>query len=298
MTEKKLANLGRAALFIMTMIWGVSFVIMKDALDSMTTFYILATRFLGAAVLLLLFNIKRLGQLDKGYILGGIAMGAAMVAAYAVQTYGLMYTTPGKNAFLTTTYCIFVPFLYWAVIKKKPDRYNVLSTVFCVAGVALISLDGDLRMGKGDALTILSGLLFAVHMIITSGMVGKRNPVLLTMVQFAAAGIISLVLALIFEQRPAQLSPSAIWGMLYLVVFSTAICLLLQVFGQKYTPPSQAAIIMSLEAAFGAISSVIFMDETITGRLLAGFALTFAAVLISETKLSFLRRKKAEKIAE
>lgn len=283
--------LGRGALLAVTVIWGASFVVMKNTLDSITTFYILTIRFSGAAVLLLLFCLKRLKKIDRGYLCGGALMGVSLLAAYIAQTFGLQYTTPGKNAFLTASYCVIVPFMYWALIKKRPDRYNVISAAVCIAGMALISLDGNLRVGKGDALTMVSGLFFAAHIVVTSGTVGRRDPLLLTMIQFATAGILSGALALIFEPFPARIPTETLWGLSYLIVLSTAVCLLLQVYGQKYTPPSQAAIIMTLESVFGALCSVLFYHERLTPQLLAGFILTFCAVLVSETKLRFFRRK-------
>ena len=141
-------NMGRAALFTATLIWGVSFVLMDMTLNSVSTFYILAIRFLGAAVILLLIGVRELKKIDKGYIRGGVIMGVVLLAAYAFQTYGLPLTTPGKNAFLTSVYCIIVPFLYWIVIKKKPDRYNVIAGVVCLAGIGFISLDGNLHVGR------------------------------------------------------------------------------------------------------------------------------------------------------
>ena len=289
MNINKMKNLGRLALFSAALLWGLSFIAMKNVLTSIPTLYILAIRFCGAALILLPACASKIKKIGKGYLPGGVMMGAALLLAYIFQTYGLRLTTPGKNVFLTSTYCVIVPFLYWAYIKKKPDKYNAAAALICIAGIGLISLDDNLRIGAGDALTIACGLFFAIHIVITAKAVDKRDPVMLAAIQFAVAGILSLICAAIFESAPAHVTPSDIWTMAFLTVVSTAACIMMQIFGQKHTPPSQAAVIMTLESVFGALSSVIFYNEVMTLRLVTGFALAFAAVIISETKLQFLK---------
>lgn len=287
-------NLGRAALFLATLIWGVSFVLMDMTLSSVPTFYILAVRFLGAALILLLLGIRELKKLDKRYLLGGLSMGVLLFAAYAFQTFGLLYTTPGKNAFLTSIYCVIVPFLFWVFLRKKPDRYNIVAAFVCLGGMGLISLDGSLSLGLGDGLTIVCGFLYAAHMVVCGAVVEERSPILVSMLQFAVAGVLAAVLALLTEPMPTHLSAGAVGLLAFLTVMSTALCLSLQIFGQKHTPTAQAAVIMTFEAVFGAASSVLFYGETLTLKLFFGFVLTFAAVLISETKLSFLKKKREQ----
>jgi len=284
---KRLKNLGRIALFAAALLWGMSFVAMKSVLTNIPPLYILAIRFCGAAIILLPACMHKLKKIKRAHLFSGALMGVALLLAYIFQTFGLRLTTPGKNAFLTSTYCVIVPFLYWLLIKKKPDRYNAAAAIVCTIGIGLISLESDLSIGMGDLLTIICGLFFAVHIVITARSVSERDPVTLSMLQFAVAGITALIIAALFEPAPSGVTPADIWSMAFLTVVSTATCLLLQVFGQKYTPPSQAAVIMTLESVFGALSSVILFGEILTPRLIAGFILTFAAVIISETKLKF-----------
>ena len=287
----KTKNLGRIALLAATLLWGISFVLMKNILENIPPLYILAVRFCGAALILLPFCAGKLKTLDKSYLIGGAAMGVSLLLGYLFQTFGLQLTTPGKNAFLTSTYCVITPFLYWAFIRKKPDRFNAAAALVCIAGVGLISLDNDLRIGTGDALTIVCGFFFALHIVMTARYVSGRNPVILAMLQFAAAGVISLLGAVVFEQAPSAVSQADLLSVVFLMIVCTAGCLLLQVYGQKYTPPSQAAVILTLESVFGALSSVLILNEHLTPRLALGFALTFAAVIVSETKLGFLRKR-------
>lgn len=285
-----MTNLGRLVLFSAALLWGVSFVVMKNVLTNIPPLCVLAIRFCGAALLLLPFAAGKLKTIDKSYLRGGAIMGAALLIAYAFQTYGLMLTTPGKNAFLTSTYCVITPFLYWVFVKRKPDKFNAAAAIVCIAGIGLITLDDDLRIGTGDALTLVSGFFFAVHIVATARIVEDRNPVVLAMLQFATVGLLSFIGAAFFEQVPATFSSADILSIIFLMVVCTAACLLMQVLGQKYTPPSQAAVILTFESVFGVVFSVILVNEQLSAKVLLGFALTFAAVVISETKLGFLKK--------
>lgn len=204
MKIKNKAVLGRSALICTTFIWGTSFVVLKSALDSITPLWVLAIRFGGAALMMLVASIPLLKKLDKQYLKGGAIMGACLAAAYTVQTYGLMYTTPGKNAFLTATYCILVPFLYWIIFDKKPDKYNIGAALICLVGMGFVCLNKDLSVNKGDLLTVCCGLFYGLHIIVTSRHVEGKSPLLLTMIQFAVAAILCLAFALMFEPKPRK----------------------------------------------------------------------------------------------
>ena len=293
--NKRNSIIGRLALLVTTMIWGTSFVILKSTLDTVPLFYILAFRFTGAAVLLLLLGIKEIKKLDKEHLKGGCVMGLFLFVAYVFQTYGLVYTTPGKNAFLTATYCVIVPFLYWAFYKRKPDKYNITAALMSIIGIGLVSLNENFSVGLGEGLTTVCGLFYALHIIATAGFAKKGSIVMLSMLQFAVCGALSWVFALTTETFPSQISQTAVFEILYITVMCTAVCFSLQTLGQRYTPPSAVAIILTLESVFGAAISVIFYGERLTSRLLLGFAVIFLAILTSETKFEFLRnRQKGE----
>lgn len=288
---KDKANIGRLALIATTLIWGSSFVILKSTLDSITPLWVLAIRFGGAALIMLIACLPKLKKLDKQYIKGGAAMGACLAAAYILQTYGLVYTTPGKNAFLTATYCILVPFLYWAIAGTKPDKFNISAAIVCLIGMGFVCLGNDLSINIGDMLTICCGLFYGLHIIATSRAVDGRDALILTMLQFFFGGLICLAGAAIFEPVPTDI-PSSSWASIaYLTFMCTGLCFFLQTIGQKYTPPSQVAVILTLESVFGTAISVALGQENLTFGIVLGFCLIFCAILTSETKLSFLKRK-------
>ena len=287
------ANLGRTCLILTTLILGSSFVILKSALDSITPLWVLAIRFSGAAILMLIACLPRLKKLDKRYVTGGCLMGLCLSAAYILQTYGLVYTTPGKNAFLTTTYCILVPFLYWIISGKRPDIYNIIAALVCLVGVGFVCLGNDLSINIGDMLTILCGLFYGLHIIVTSRTAENRDPVLITMLQFATAAVVCFIGAVLFEPAPHDIGSGTWLSIAYMTFICTGLCYILQTVGQKYTPPSQTAVILTLESVFGSAISVILGVESLTFNIALGFFLIFIAIITSETKLDFLNKKRS-----
>lgn len=286
--------LARLALFFATIIWGTTFFIMEGTIKNIGIFSLLAIRFTIAALILMLILAKRLKNINKEYIMRGFVMGLFVISAYIMQTHGLADegTTPGKNAFLTATYCVIVPFLAWGVSGQKPDRYNIIAAIMCIFGITLISVSGNdfESICIGDILTLLGGIFFSFHMVAVSIFSKGRDILLLTMLQFFFAGIFSLIPAVLFETIPADIPFVSIGAILYLAIFATCLCYILQNVGQKYTPPATAALILSLEAVFGVLFSVIFTSETITPRLFFGFAIVFLSVIVSEIKPNIFKK--------
>lgn len=294
MNEKMMRRLAKPMLFAAAFIWGSSFFIMKDALDSMPVQYLLAIRFVTGAVLLGLFCWKKWRIFTPDYLWRGAVIGGFLWLAYSVQTYGLSMTTPSKNAFLTAVYCVIVPFLYWLFARVKPDRYNVLAAVLCVAGVGFVSLTGDLTVNPGDGLTLLCAVFYAAHIVAVAKVSPGKDIYLLTVFQFAFAGLYALILGGIAETFPAQSlsQPEVLLPLAYLSVMATTVALLFQNVGQIWSDPASASVILSLESVFGVLCSVLFAGDEVSGQMALGFVLIFVAVVCSETKFAFLRNKK------
>lgn len=285
--------LPKFALFSAALIWGSSFFIVKNTVDIFPTNFLLAIRFTIGCLLLCVLFPKKLTQLNRTCLWQVIVLGLLIFTAYCIQTIGLTDTTPGKNAFLTAAYCILVPFLYWITDKRRPDLYNFSAAFLCLAGIGLVSFDGSFSMRFGDAMTLISALFFAAHIVAGARFGGKSDPILLTILQFGTAAVCSWVLGFTTETFPKEIPLNAALGLLYLAVFATTIALLLQNIGLKYADPTSGAILLSLESVFGVLFSMLFYQERLTLRLGAGFLLIFIAVILSETKLSFLRKKRS-----
>lgn len=300
MNETLLKKLAKPMLILAPIIWGSSFVVMKHSLDSFTPFYLLAFRFTAAAIVLGLVFWKSWKVMDRGYLKAGFITGTCLFIAYALQTFGLDRTTSGKNAFLTAVYCVIVPFLYWAIARKRPDKWNLLAALICIVGIGMVSLSNDggaLSVNLGDALTLAGGFFFAAHIIAVNKYAAGRDIFLITTLQFAFFGAWSWVGALLFrEPFPGALSQGTVFGLVYLIIFSSCGALLFQNIGQKYTAPSTAAVLLSLEAPFGVLASILVGEENLNTVMVVGFVFIFVAVICSETKLSFLFKKKVESV--
>ena len=288
---QKRGALAKAALLVATLIWGSTFIIFKDAMNGLPPLFILAFRYLVATVILSAVFFKKLRLINKTYLWQGAVLGVFLAAAYIFQTYGLQGTTPGKNAFLTAVYCVLVPFVSWAFFGGRPDRFNFLAAATCLAGIGFVSLDGDGRVMPVDWLTRGGGVFFALHIAFVARFNSDKDAVTLTLVQFFTAGVICGAGSLCFETLPSSVPPAAWTEIIYLAVCGTAVAMLLQNVGQKYVSSSSAAIILSLEALFGVLFSVIFGYENLSVKLVIGFALIFFAIITSETKWKFVRRR-------
>lgn len=292
MNETLLKKLAKPMLVCAPLIWGSTFFMIKDALDDMDGMFMLAFRFSLAAALLAAVFWRRWKDMDLSYLWQGAVLGLLMGAAYILQTFGLMGTTPGKNAFFTAVYCVIVPFLYWAVDRKRPTRWNVLAALLSVTGIGLVSWDGGgLSLALGDVLTLTAGFFLACHIIAVTKFSEGRDIFLLTILQFAMIALMCWVGTAFTRGVPADGLPASIWWvLLYLAVGSTAVALLFQNVGQKYTDPASAALLLSLEAPFGVMFSVLFGAEDPTPLMYLGFCVIFLAMVCSETQFKFLHR--------
>ena len=294
MTSERMKHLAKPMLFAAALIWGTSFFIMKNTLDLLPVLYLLAIRFTAGAVLLALVCRKKWKLFTPDYLWRGAVIGGFLCLAYSIQTYGLALTTPSKNAFLTSVYCVLVPFLTWAVIHKKPDRYNILAALLCVTGVGMVSLTDEFSVNTGDGLTLLCALFFAAHIVAVAKVSPGKDVTLLTVFQFAFAAGYAWVGGLLTEEFPAAAlrDPACLLPLAYLCVMATTVALLFQNVGMVWSDPASASVILSLESVFGVLFSVLFYKDPVTGRLLAGFGLIFVAVVCSETKFTFLKKKR------
>ena len=282
-----------------TAIWGLSFVIMKDVVECLPPAWLLGIRFFTAGLILLAVLWKRV---RRHFSLKIVAYGALLAffdfTAFLSQTVGLLYTTPGINAFLTATYCVIVPFAWWVIAKKRPLAFNVLAAFVAVGGIWLVSSNGGgsgLSMGFGEAMTLLCALLFAIHITFVSRLSVGNDVLVLTVFQFLFEGLFGMAIGCGFETLPpvSAVSTMVILQMAFLIVFASVIAFGIQNVALAYIPPAQASLFLSLESVFGVLFSVVIYGEVLTPQLLLGFALIFAAILVNEVVAPRFEAKRA-----
>lgn len=285
----------KVLLLSVAIIWGYSFTTMKDALDTIPVFELLYVRFLPAAlVMFAVFHKRIIAHFNARNLIVGLSMGVLMWAAYALQTVGLAHTTAGKNAFLTGTYCILVPFASYFLSGEKLTRYNLGAALLCLAGIGLVALD-SVEFNIGDVITLAGAVFFAIQMAVTAKYGRKMDINVITFWMFVGNGVLSLATSLLFEtQAPLSVwTPSFITAMAFLSVGCTCVALLIQNVGLAHVPASTGSLLLSMESPSGVLFSVLLMGEALTSRLLAGFALIFLSIILSETHFDFCVESRA-----
>lgn len=296
--KKKNKKLGNLLLLVVAFLWGSSLTVVKGAQDYVNPNMILAIRFSVAALVLAIIFWKKIRDMTKEDLKSGVSIGVFLFIAYSIQTVGVGYTDPGRSAFLSASYCVLVPFISWIVLKNRPDKYNMIAAAFCIVGIYFVSMAGGaensvLGQGReailGDALALLSGLFFASHIVAVTKFSKGKDPYLMTILQFITAAVLSGLTTLFFEDNSnLVIGQRTFLELAYLAIMCTAVALLFQNVGQKYTDETSAALILSLESVFGILIPVALGVETLTVYKTIGFVMIFVAILISETKLSFL----------
>lgn len=282
MTKREI--LADSLLLLTALIWGCAFAVVKNALDSFPPGAIIAMRYLIAAAITGILFRRHLKKLTRGDVARGALVGLLLFGAYIVQTTGLQYTTAGKNAFLTTVYVLLVPFGCALLFHQKLQKSNLIAAVMMLVGIGLLSLDGQGGgLNPGDILTLICGFLFAGHIIAVEQCQKKTNTYALIVLQFAFCALYAGLYNRIFERgMPLAFTPGSIGGLLYIAVFSTTIGMSLQNIGQSMAPASHAVILLSLESVFGVLFSCLMLGEKVTLQMGIGFAIIFAALLVSE----------------
>lgn len=270
-----------AGLIAVTVIWGGGFVASDMALKSLRPFQIMAIRFLLATILMGGASIRELKGIDFKELRAGILMGCALFVGFAFQIVGLQYTTPSKNAFLTALNVVMVPFIAFLILKKKISMKSIAGAVMAIFGVGLLSLEKNLSLGLGDALTLVCAVGFAFQIFFTSEFVKKYRAVVLNFVQMLTAVLLSVVSLFLFGETEFHVTSQGWLSVLYLGVISTALCYLLQTASQRYVDETKAAIILSMESVFGTIFSILILHEQVTLRMICGCVIILAAVIVS-----------------
>lgn len=290
MKERSIKFLSSCGLLLAACIWGFAFVVVKDSLDYVNPFYMMAFRFSVATAALAIVYFKKLLRLTKRDLINGAVLGVFLFAAYMTQTIGCDYTTAGKNAFLTTVYVLLVPLFSWPIYRKRPAWYVFVASVMSIVGIGLLALNSEsgslAAVNKGDVLTLVCGVFYALHILYMKKCNEENgDPILLTVLQFFFVALFSWACVLLFGgafPADAVRSPQIVVAMLYLGLLSTLLCYVLQNVGLKYLPSPLTSLLMSFESVFGVLFSTIFLHEAFTLRMCVGCALIFCAVVLAE----------------
>jgi len=271
-------------------LWGMGFVSQQVAMDSVGPFTFIAFRFAVASLLVLPFAVREC-RIGAGALpsLQGIhwvqfaIIGLCLFGGMATQQIGLLTITVTSSGFLTGLYVVFTPLLSVALLRKWPHRIVWPAALLSFAGIFLLSGGDFSALQKGDFLTIISALFWAIQLVLIAQFVGRsQRPLTLSFVQFAVTSLLAASIAIVTETVNLPKLQGALFEILYSGIFATGIAFSLQVIGQRYTSAPQAAIFLSSESLFAALFGALILSERIGWLGLAGCGLIFSAMLLVE----------------
>lgn len=270
-------------LVLITIIWGSTFVVVKNTLGTVGPFVFVTLRFGIAALGLALLLLWRPAPFGRALWRDGILSGLLLWASYLTQTLGLQTTTASKAAFITGLNVVLVPIFAALLLRRAPAPHAAFGVVLATVGLAWMTLDVNaLVLAAGDLWVMLCAALFALH-IIAIAHFSPRYPVLpYTLVQLLTVAVLAGGGALIWERGALLPPPAALPAILYMGLVATAFVVGIQTFVQRYTTPTHTALIFALEPVFAALFAILLAQEVLGTREWLGGGLILLGMLVSE----------------
>ena len=289
MKQKRL--LGSLLLLLVAVIWGTAFAFQREGMDRIEPFTFVAARMTLSAVFVGLVSVlwrRKPAFADasekktyvRNTILGGLGCGVFLATASLFQQVGIIETSAGKAGFITAMYILIVPVVNILVFRKKYPWLVWLAVLLGVIGMYLLCMTESLRLSHGDALIIVCAVVFSAHILWCDYFVKNADPIRMSLIQLALTALISWVLALIFEHPSMEAIRAAAVPILYCGIASGGIGYTLQIVAQKYTDPTVASLLMSLEAVFAVLAGAVMLKEHMTTRELFGCIVMFIAIIM------------------
>lgn len=274
------ALVGTVALVGVTAVWGSTFVVVKDAIERMAVMDFLAWRFALAALAMAVVRPGAVRALGQGGRLHGMLLGLALAAGYVAQTYGLRRTPATVSGFITGLFVVFTPLCAGLLLRRRVDATSWFGVAVATGGLALLSLHG-LSVGRGEAITLLCALSFALHIVGLGEWSRPQDAYGLAVVQLATVAVVSAVAA-----APDTLAPppdAKVWGAVLLTALAaTAVGFFVQTWAQAHLDPTRAAVVMTMEPVFAGIFGVAVGGDDLTARIVIGALLVLSAMFLVE----------------
>jgi len=277
------------ALAFCTLLWGSTFVVVKNSLDHASVFVFLALRFTLAGICMAAFRPQVFLVLQREEIFAGIRLGFFMFCGYAFQTAGLRYTSASNSGFITGSSVVLVPLILALFWGKRVTWWVYAGTIAAAAGLYFLTVPvtGVAHLNRGDVLTFFAAMSYAVHIILVGEYAREHSAAALSVLQVLACAALAWLTAFAahaIRWQPMRMESTAqLWiGVAVCAVFATALAFSLQLWAQQYTSPSHAAILFTLEPVFAVITSYFVLGERLGWRSIGGAALVLAGILAAE----------------
>jgi len=270
-------------LFMVAIIWGTAFVAQGIAGQYRIAYLYNGVSFMLAALILIPF-IPRGIKIPRAQWMWMLVAGAILFAASAMQQVGLFFTKVANAGFLTSLYTVFTPFLLWIGFREKPHKLDMVAVAMAIVGAFLLSTAGRFEVRAGDALEVIGSFFWASHFVILGKFASKFESISFAAGHFFISGLINFAVGFFVEDLHTLMLLPIIGAIAYRASLSIGIGYTLQVWGQKHTPPTDAALILGLEAVFAVAAGWLILNQTLLPIQIIGCVIIFAAVLISQIK--------------
>jgi drug/metabolite transporter (DMT)-like permease len=277
------------ALALCTLLWGSTFVVVKNSLDHSSVFVFLALRFTLAGACMAVFSPKVFRALQREEIFAGVRLGFFMFCGYAFQTAGLRYTTASNSGFITGSSVVLVPLILALFWGKRVTLWVYFGTIAAGTGLHFLTVPvtGVAHLNRGDVLTFFAAISYAVHIILVGEYAREHSVAALSVLQVLACAVMAWLTAFGADAIRWQLmrfsSTPELWaGIAVCALFATAVAFSLQLWAQQYTTPSHAAILFTLEPVFAMITSYLVLGERLGLRSVAGAGMVLVGILAAE----------------
>jgi len=270
-------------LFMVAIIWGTAFVAQGIAGQYGIAYLYNGVSFMLAGVILIPFIPKGI-QIPKAQWLWMLIAGVVLCIATALQQVGLLFTKVANASFLTSLYAVFTPFLLWIGFRERPHWIDLIAVSMAGVGAFMLSTGGQFQVQAGDSIELIGSLFWALHFVVLGKYASKFESISFASGHFIISGFINFVIGLFVEDVSILSALPLIGAILYRATLSIGIGYTLQVWGQKHTPPTDAALILGLEAVFAVLAAWFALQQTLLPVQIVGCVIIFVAVLISQLK--------------
>lgn len=283
-------------LLLATGLWGISNCLTSICLNELQPLTLNAFRFITGFLVLGAIYFKRLRGVNKKTLRYSVLVGLSLVVVYAGATYGVMYTSVSNAGFIGAMTVLFTPLFEFILYHKKPGKKFSFALLLCLIGIAMLTLNETLKPALGDIICLLVPTFYAVDLMLTEKAVAdpEVDPLALGVCDLAVVGVVMLVLSLLVETPALPQSPKVWVSALFLGIFCSGVCLVLQSVYQKDTTATRAGLIFTLEPVFSAIFAFFLLGERLGVKGYIGSALMLMSLVVMEVELPFFD-KKAEK---
>jgi len=271
-------------LVLVTLCWGVSYLMMDICLAEMGAFNLNAFRFLVAFFVAAIIAFPKIKNVNKTTLKYAFFVGLSLVFVYIGATFGVKYTSLSNSGFLCALTVVFTPLFAFIFKKEIPSKKIIIVVLMCLAGIALMTLNEHMKMALGDILCLMCAFAYSVDLLITETAVSKEevDAFQLGVYQLGFTGVFMLILSFIFEDPVLPSSQIGWFSAVFLAVFCTGVAFIVQAVAQQYTSASHVGIIFALEPVFAGVVAFLFAGEILLPRAYFGAVLMLLGLLLME----------------